>query len=108
MGSFWQKGEEMMKPIFEFELSKETFSKLKKDRNVDKELFISFLKNGKLVSIGGIIIDFSTNEWTNTENLDYESGDFYWNSSDIYHFEKYDLKLNDDFIKYVIRETAQQ
>ena len=95
-----------MKPIFELELSKETFSNLKNDNSIDKDFFVSFLKNGKLVSIGGIVVDFSTGEWTNIENLDYESGDYYWNSSDIYHFEKYDLKLNSDFIKYVLEKTA--
>ena len=27
-------------------------------------------------------------------------------NEEIYHFEKYDLKLNDDFIKYVLNKTA--
>ena len=49
--------------------------------------------------------DFFTDNWTFIENLDYESGDYYWNTSDIYHFEKYDLKLNDDFVQYVLEQT---
>lgn len=94
-----------MKPIFDCELSTDTFDNLKKscDNSFNKQPFYDFFKeNGKLVSIGGIVIDFQTNEWTNIENLDYETDDFYWNTSDIYHFEKYNLKLNDDFIEYVL------
>ena len=94
-----------MKPIFDCELSADTFDNLKKscDDKFNKQAFYDFLKEkGKLVSVGGIVIDFQTKEWTNIENLDYETDNFYWNTSDIYHFEKYNLKLNDDFIEYVL------
>lgn len=33
----------------------------------------------------------------------YEDGQYFWDSRYIYHFEKYNLKLSEDFIKHVLR-----
>ena len=30
------------------------------------------------------------------------SSEYCWTSEEIYHFEKYDLKLNDDVIRYIL------
>lgn len=35
-------------------------------------------------------------------NVGYEYNGFYWNEEDIYHFEKYNMPLNQDFIDYVM------
>ena len=32
-------------------------------------------------------------------------GVYRWYNSEIYHFEKYNLKINDDFIQYVLNQT---
>lgn len=72
----------------------------------DKEKILFFLRSFPPVSITGKVIDAQNGEWTNIDNLDYESGDFYWDSSDIYHFEKYDIKLNDEFVQYVLNRPA--
>ncbi len=32
----------------------------------------------------------------------FTDGKYFWTSEEIYHFEKYNLKLNDDFIQYVL------
>ena len=32
-------------------------------------------------------------------------GEYIWYESEIYHFEKYNLKLNEDFIKYVLKRS---
>ncbi len=32
----------------------------------------------------------------------YESGQWFWDSQDIYHFEKYDLELDPEFIQYAL------
>ena len=32
----------------------------------------------------------------------YEDDAYYWDTRYIYHFEKYNLKLNDDFISHVL------
>ena len=35
----------------------------------------------------------------------FTDGNYLWSNEEIYHFEKYDLKLNDDFIQYVLEQT---
>lgn len=32
----------------------------------------------------------------------YSDGTYLWTNEEVYHFRKYDLKLNDDFIEYVL------
>ena len=32
-------------------------------------------------------------------------GEYTWYESEIYHFEKYNLKLNDDFIEHVLKRS---
>jgi hypothetical protein len=34
-----------------------------------------------------------------------DDGAYYWTSEEIYHFEKYDLKLNTDFIDHVLSKS---
>ena len=38
--------------------------------------------------------------WTHTD------GEYRWNDEEIYHFEKYNMQLNNDFIKKVLSKTA--
>ncbi len=92
----------MMKNIFDVILSSDSFQSAERELSPQKETLLLFLKKGKVTSIGGIIIDFNDGKWTGIESFDYESGEFYWDSSDIYHFEKYDIKLSDEFIQYVL------
>lgn len=94
-----------MRSIYDTSLNKETYSDFPKQEYEHKKAILDYLRGGKLTSIGGIVIDFSTDTWTYIENLEYESGEYYWDTSDIYHFEKYDLKLNDDFVQYVLEQT---
>ena len=34
----------------------------------------------------------------------YTDGEYSWTSEEIYHFEKYNLELNEDFVKKVIEK----
>lgn len=38
----------------------------------------------------------------------YSDGEYEWNSSEIFYFEKYGLKLNDDFIERVLSQSNAQ
>lgn len=38
----------------------------------------------------------------NVPLANFYTNDFFWTSSDIYHFEKYNLKLNNEFKEYVL------
>lgn len=91
-----------MKSIYLTDLTCKTFRSMATEKRDDKSRVIKFLRSFSPVSVSGIVTDFQTGEWTKIENLDYELDRFYWSESDIYHFEKYNLKLDDDFIQYVL------
>lgn len=38
--------------------------------------------------------------------LAYEKDGYLWDSRDIYYLDKYNMRLNDDFISYVLSKTA--
>lgn len=51
-----------------------------------------------------ILIDGITGESIKSEVLGYEDDIYYWDTRHIYHFEKYNLKLDDEFIRYVLEK----
>ena len=50
------------------------------------------------------VIDVFTDEEVTTADNGYSDGEYTWYESEIYHFDKYNLKLNDDFIEYVLNK----
>jgi len=49
------------------------------------------------------IKDFITGEESHKESVKcFNDGIYYWTNLEIYHFEKYNLKLNADFIQHVL------
>lgn len=51
------------------------------------------------------VIDKLTNKETKKIDNAFTDGEYVWYASEVYHFEKYDLKLNDDFIEYVLNRS---
>ncbi|MGN1457589.1 MAG: hypothetical protein ACI4XP_06510 [Acutalibacteraceae bacterium] len=51
------------------------------------------------------VIDVFTNEELEYTDNEFFDGVYFWYKSEIYHFEKYNLKLNDDFIEYVLNKV---
>lgn len=51
------------------------------------------------------VIDVFTNEEFEYVDNGFSDGVYVWYKSQIYHFEKYNLKLNDDFIEYVLSKV---
>ncbi len=74
---------------------------------IQKELILKYLKNKNLevAYTTEKVIDYIMQEQTNVSVIAYCDDFFYWDSRDIYHFEKYDLKLSDDFINHVLAKT---
>jgi len=68
---------------------------------------LNFFKNHQpLTYSGSYVQDIVTNSKTNIPFRMYQEKDlFYWNDYHIYYFEHYDLKLNDDFIEYVLKHS---
>ncbi len=50
------------------------------------------------------IIDRFTNRELDEINNAFLDGIYTWYATEIYHFEKYNLKLNDEFIEYVLNK----
>lgn len=57
-------------------------------------------------SAGMILVDELTGKEVGSEVNGYEDGQFYWDSRHIYHFEKYNLELNKEFIEKVLNRKG--
>ncbi len=68
-----------------------------------KNIILSFMRNAPIIATPSLPVhDRMTGEEVFPANNAYSDGIFTWYESDIYHFEKYNLKLNDDFIQHVL------
>ncbi len=48
--------------------------------------------------------DFVKKENTHLPTYAYFDGEYFWNDEEIYHFENYDMRLNEEFIAHVLKE----
>ena len=59
----------------------------------------------KCISIGdgsGVVTDRMTGKATGEYEKMFQDGDYVWYADEVYHFKKYNLHLNDDFVSYVM------
>ena len=69
----------------------------------EKDRILQFLKNGTYNGVRcSSIYDYIKNEPTFKNINLYTDGVYEWDDEEIYHFEKYNMKLEDEFIKYVL------
>lgn len=76
----------------------------------DKDKIIGFFENHASEYTA---LTCSSSDYISGESLDesvkcYSDGNYSWTNEEVYHFKKYDLKLNDDFIAYVLNQTSQK
>lgn len=66
-----------------------------------KRTVLSYLRSFEAVAWSGPYVrDWRTGETVKLpEMAAYTDGRWYWDSSDIYHFEKYDVRLNPEFLR---------
>jgi hypothetical protein len=71
----------------------------------NKDKILAFLKSVEPYAVASCYTtDFIKNEHFYDQSLMlYEKDGYTWSNEIIYHFEHYDLKLNDDFITYVLK-----
>jgi hypothetical protein len=70
---------------------------------MEKEKILAYMKSGALSAFTSEPVhDRLTGEEVKEADNQRTDGEFIWYESWIYHFEKYNLKLNDDFIEYVL------
>lgn len=88
-------------------LSKADFLKLCTPKNIpNKNKILEYLKSFDAeYCSAALVYDVVTGKETQTDELGFTDGEYTWYSSWIYHFEKYNLKLNDDFIEHILKAT---
>lgn len=74
------------------------------NRPIDfKDIVLRYLKNGKKgACAAGRAIDFISGEVIPGALCCYTDGKYGWRSDTIFYFEKYNLKLEDEFLSYVL------
>ena len=72
---------------------------------VAKNKVLQYLKSFNADCAAGMsLVDEVTGETLKSGVNGYNDGEYFWDTRHIYHFEKYNMKLNDDFIKYVLSQ----
>lgn len=99
-----------MKHLFEFDINKISAEDLREnishEKIPDKDKIVAFLRSSSPVAYSSApVIDKL--DGTKTKYMDNlrQCDDFRWSESEIYHFEKYNLRANNDFIQYVLNQT---
>ena len=73
--------------------------------NYDKKKIVRYLQSFKhKASCPKQAIDCITGETISPSFLVYDDGDYCWADFLVYHIEKYNIKLNDDFIRHVYEQ----
>lgn len=83
-------------------IESETDFDIKKLTAEEKEKVLQYMKSVEDTVISGLIFDCVLKKMIHKDNLGFEKDGFIWTSSDIYHFEKYDAELNDEFYKMIL------
>lgn len=101
-----------MKPkrIFNFTIRKmdndEFIKNISKNEILNKETVLNYLKQSpEYAFTSEPVKDYYTGEIVYDANNARSDGEYIWYESEIYHFEKYNLKLNDDFIEHVLKHS---
>lgn len=73
----------------------------------NKSITLKFLKSFEPVAVmANGTTDYIKGVLNNAESMSlFNSDEWFWTNEMINHFEKYDLKLKDDFIEYVLKHS---
>ena len=94
-----------MKPIIALRIREAWKSLMPRKPIKEKETVLKYLRNGKdTAAYAGIAKDILTGEEIPGQWLLLSDGVFEWSTDEIYYFEKYNIKLEDEFIEYVLKK----
>ncbi len=87
-------------------LSKQQFKEIVSEKSLEcKATILEYLKKFPCSAFTSApVIDIFTDKEVKSANNGYTDGEYIWYESEIYYFEKYNLKLNNDFIEYVLEK----
>lgn len=96
-----------MKYIIDSDISEKNVEELKGVFSAEclshKNDILSYLKNAPIVAATSTLVtDYTTQKQLYKANNAHSDGVYQWYEDEIYHFEKYNLKLNDEFVQYVL------
>lgn len=68
-----------------------------------KERILNYLKSKEVDIVrASSVYDFIGKTYVPIDSVTYNDTRYMWTETEIYHFEQYNLKLNEDFIRYVL------
>lgn len=74
-----------------------------------KTTILTYLKTGNRYAICcSLIYDYVTDEQTADTIYAFTDGEYKWDSEEIYHFEKYDIALDAQFVRKVLRQAEEK
>ncbi len=95
-------GVDRFKEIYKDDLLPSIYDFIGEKPYKDKDLVLKYLKSGKKSAVAPAKVkDVITNEYINIELCCYTDGLYAWRSDLIYYVDKYNLKLQDDFVDYI-------
>lgn len=79
------------------------------ENNPSKAELLSFFSSipADAVAAGHLTDIFTGKEIKSVDLCYFENGQWWWTTRDIYHFNKYDMKLDGDFCDYVLKQVSQ-
>lgn len=84
------------------------FKKYFKKKMKNKAAILDYLRKGKVTAASPArIVDVISGEKIGSSLKMLEDDKYAWRSDLIYYFEKYNLKLDDDFIAHVMSKTSE-
>lgn len=95
------------------DISKEMFSGFCTESDIlNKDTILNYVRSymepgTHLFATTACVTDIVTGEETETPDNGFTDGEYLWYAAEIYHFEKYNLKLNDDFIAHVLSKMSE-
>ncbi len=69
---------------------------------MEKKKLIEYMSSFELFAVAGLIYDCVLGEQLGDENIGYTDGKYLWTSQDIYHIEKYNAAVTDEFLKIAL------
>ncbi|MCI5555132.1 MAG: hypothetical protein MR378_09610 [Ruminococcus sp.] len=76
-------------------------------RLAEKEIIMQYFSTHPAVAIVSCAAtDYITGKSLSESVMLFHDGTYCWTNEEVYHFEQYDLKLNDDFVEYVLSKST--
>lgn len=84
-----------------------SISDLVSEREMEKKAdILTYLKKVNVMAAApGYAIDVFTGNRIQEPLYAYSDGEYIWRSDTIYYFDKYNLRLEDDFIEHVLKQS---